>query len=181
MGTRTLIQKRALKKLRLQMDHSEEHKDWNSALNFAVVRSLHGLRHLRLSIAYSFISKDYEYLKNLFTGSSRNSYVEGLEKIATLPLTRVELVVRRPDYAEFLDGYEDLWSKAERTDYAEGLRNLLLDPKGAEVYKQKQMEVKERRRSKSPSILDHVGFHDPAIRNKLTNALKATSSDFVWE
>lgn len=162
------------------MDHSEEHKDWNSALNFAVVRSLHGLRHLRLSIAYSFISKDYEYLKNLFTGSSRNSYVEGLEKIATLPLTRVELV-RRPDYAEFLDGYEDLWSKAERTDYAEGLRNLLLDPKGAEVYKQKQMEVKERRRSKSPSILDHVGFHDPAIRNKLTNALKATSSDFVWE
>ena len=75
----------------------------------------------------------------------RTSYVEGLGKIATLPLTRVELVVRSPDYVEFVDGYEDLWSKVERTEYAEGLLNLLPDPKGAEVYKQKQMEVKERR------------------------------------
>ncbi len=50
MGARTLIQTRALKRLRFQMDYSEEHKDWNSALNFAAVRSQHGLRHSRLSI-----------------------------------------------------------------------------------------------------------------------------------
>ena len=132
METRTLIQKRTLKKLRLQMDYTEGHKEWNSALNFAVLRSLHGLLHLRLSV-------EYEYPMKRFTGPYRISYAEGLEKIATLPLTHVEVGVKYMSYIDDEDDDEMRWLKAERTEYAEGLRNLLLDPAGAEVYKQKQM------------------------------------------
>lgn len=147
VGTRSLIQKRTLKKLRFHMDWDMDgHEGWNSALNLAVIRSLQGLRQLRLRIDYELASEDYDHLKNRFIGPYCTSYIEGLKKVAILPLTRVEIVVRNPAYTEYNDGSENTWSKAERREYAEGLRNLLLDPKGAEVYAQKQIEVKERNR-----------------------------------
>lgn len=151
IGTRTLIQKRALKKLRFQMYwHQGGHKDWNSALNIALIRSLHGLRHLRLSIEYSLASKDYQFTKKNFTGPYRTIFKGGLEKIATLPLTHVEISVKDSVCTEE-DGYEHVWSEAERTDYAEGIRNLLLNPKGAEIYAQKQIEMKEIHRKQRES------------------------------
>ena len=171
METRTLIQKRTLKKLRLSMDYSLDHKEWNSALNFAVLRSLHGLRHLRLSIDFSLTSRGHVHLKNHFTGPYRTGYFETLEKIATLPLTHVEIGVTGTTYID--DKHDDViaWSKAEKTECAESLRNLLLDPRGAEVYEQKQMEVKEMRRKLQESmaavkaarrswILDRVPIRD---------------------
>ena len=67
------------------------------------------------------------------------TYVEGLSKLSTLPLTEVELVVRNPRYGNG----DESWSKADRQDFAQGLRNILLDPKGAEIYARDQAEKKE--------------------------------------
>lgn len=154
MGTRTVIQKRALKRLRLEMEwHLGGHKEWDSALSIAVIRSLHGLQHLRLNIGCSMRSKDYDNIKKRFTGLYGTIFVGGLEKIATLPLTSVEIFVKNTAHI-FEDGGENLWSEAERTEYAESIRSLLLNPKGAEVYAQKKMEMKEIRRKQWESVAE---------------------------
>lgn len=138
VGTRSLMQKRTLKKLRLEMDWDmAEHRDWNSVLNIAVVRSLQGLRQLRLQIDYALESKGFEYQKSTFSNSSPYclTHVICLKKVAILLLTHVEIVVKTSAYAESNDRYEKLWSKAERAEYAECLRTLLLDPKLKSTHK----------------------------------------------
>ena len=139
MGTRSLIQKRTLKKLRFEMnwDTQEEATRWNSALNITIIRSLQGLRQLRMCIYYSLGWRDYEFMKYRFTTPYGTSYVKGIERMAILPLTSVEIAVKSRR------SIEGNWSKAERTEYAEGLRKLLLDPRGAEVYAQRQMKLGE--------------------------------------
>ncbi len=80
----------------------------------------------------------YEYSKSnksLF----RNTYCEGLRKVSTLPLNKVEVVVRNPRY--ILE--HDLWTKADREEFAEGLREILLNPKGAQIYADDQLRQKE--------------------------------------
>lgn len=106
----------------------DEHKFWTSSLNMAIIQSLQGLRHLRLHTDHGLALEDYDLLKNRFTSLHCTSYVESLEKIANLPLTSVEVVVKNPACTERKNRYENQWLKRERREYAEDLRNLLLDP-----------------------------------------------------
>ncbi|CAF9917826.1 hypothetical protein IMSHALPRED_003758 [Imshaugia aleurites] len=104
----------------------EEAKRWNRALNIAAIRSLQGLRQVRLRIHYILTSED-ENMKNCINVFNCPSSFEDLKKLAILPLSSIEIAVKNlPDIAVFR-------SKAERTEYAEGLHNLLLDPEGAEI------------------------------------------------
>ena len=80
----------------------------------------------------------YEYCKSnnlLFT----TAYCEGLHKVSTLPLTEVEIFIRNPKYIP----EHDLWTKADREDFAEGLRKILLNPEGAQIYADDQLRWKE--------------------------------------
>ena len=139
MMTRTIHQKRSIESIRLQMEfNSYGYKEWNTALNMPLVRSLYGLRRLRLRIEHEMDARTYEYAKShnlLFT----TSYCEGLQKVSTLPLTQVEIVARNPLYIP----EHDLWTKADREDFAEGLRKILLNPKGAQIYADDQLRRKE--------------------------------------
>ena len=66
-------------------------------------------------------------MKNCINVFNCPSSFEDLKKLAILPLSSIEIAVKNlPDIAVFR-------SKAERTEYAEGLHNLLLDPEGAEI------------------------------------------------
>lgn len=119
VGPRSLIQKRTLKKLRIQMDEAmDEHKFGTSSFNMAIIQSLQGLRHLRLHTDYGLALEDYDLLKNRFTSLYCTSYVESLEKIANLPLTSVEVVVKNPACTERKNRYENQWLKGERREYA---------------------------------------------------------------
>ncbi len=139
MMTRTVHQKRSIESIRLQMEFIfYGYKEWNTALNMPLVRSLSGLRRLRLRIEHEMDTKDYEYAKShdrLFT----TTYCEGLQKVSTLPLTEVEIVTRNPQYLP----EHDLWTKADREEFAEGLREILLNPKGAQIYADDQLRRKE--------------------------------------
>lgn len=106
----------------------DEHKDWTSSFNMAIIQSLPGLRHLRLHTDYGLALEDYDLLKNWFTSPYCTSYVESREKIANLTLTSVEVVVKNPACTERKNRYENQWLKGERREYAEDSRNLLFDP-----------------------------------------------------
>lgn len=54
---------------------------------------------------------------------------DGLRILSTLPLTEVDILVRNPSGAS-----EDaVWSKSDRKEYADGLRELLLEPRVSEL------------------------------------------------
>ncbi len=138
--TRTINQKRLIKILRLRMLSFEE-KKWNKALNMALVRSLSALRRLRLYIEYDVYWGDYEYAKsqNLLYGHNLlygTSHFSGLKKLSTLPLNDVNIVVQHSRHMSIDHG----WSEVERQEFAEGLRKILLNPKGASIYAEDQLK-----------------------------------------
>lgn len=137
--TRNINQKRSIKSLRLQMEwDTSDGKEWNQALNMALVKSVTGLRRLRLRIDHKLDATRYEWIKSnnlLYTITC----CEGLQKVSTLPLTEVEVVVKNPQFIS----EDDLWTKVDREDFAEGLRKILLNPKGAEIYADDQLKWKE--------------------------------------
>lgn len=140
MMTRNINQKRSIQSLRLQMEWvSYGEREWNKALNIALVRSLSGLRRLRLHIEHKMDPKEYEKAKS-YDRLYATTFYEGLKKLSTLPLTEVEIVVRNPKF----ESEDDLWTKLDRQDFAEGLRKILLNPKGAQIYAEDQLKWKER-------------------------------------
>ena len=143
MMTRTINQRRLIMSLRLQMESVfDAEYEWNRCLNMALVRSLSALRRLRLNIEHKPF-RSYESIKN-HNLSYITAYLEGLKKLSTLPLTEVEIVVEGSLY----ESEEHLWTKVERQDFAEGLRKILLDPKGAQIYAEEQLKWKEQCRRK---------------------------------
>ncbi|CAD6582110.1 MAG: hypothetical protein ASARMPREDX12_000758 [Alectoria sarmentosa] len=142
MMTLTINQRRLIKSLRLQMEWDMYmDKEWNNALNMALVRSLSGLRRLRLRIDQHMDARIYECAKsnkNIYT----SIFCKGLQKISTLPLTEAEVIVKNPQYWP----EDGVWTKADREEFAEVLRKLLLNPKGAEIYAKDQLKRKEERR-----------------------------------
>ena len=139
MMTRNIHQKRLIESLRLQMEWVD--KQWNKSLNMALVRSLSGLRRLRLNIEHKLLFGSYESEKSLNLPYP-TLHFDGLKKLSTLLLTEVEIVVETP-----VIGSEDhLWTKEDRQDFAEGLRTILLNPKGAQTYAEDELKWKEKRR-----------------------------------
>ena len=147
MDTRTTCQKRSLKKLRLQTNAVED-EDWSSVLSIKLIRSLVGLRSLRLQINLFMPAKRYEWIKaHGYDWNPREMQrrLKFVQRMKVLPLTEVEVFIG--DYSNLVD--ESLsWTAEDRTEYADVIRRTLLDPEGAEKYAQDQEDVKESNRQK---------------------------------
>lgn len=135
MMTRTLSQKRLIRNLRFEMEWVwVEEKPWNKAFSMPLVKSMIGLRTLRLNIFYD-MEELWHAVKDHFLQST--SFTEGLRKLSTLPLTDAEVVFR-------ISGHTSgLWQKADRDACAQKLRELLLNPDGADIYAEEQRRLKE--------------------------------------
>ncbi len=147
---RTTSQKQLMRKLRLQMDWIYiEYKDWNVALKMTLIRSMTGLRSLRLHINHSMEAVYYQELKA--RGSSLGLFrtPEFLDRLAILSLSDVEVFVSDlppciGDSRPQIPGVP--WTAEDRVEYTDGIRKKLLDPKGAELYAQDQERSNEFRR-----------------------------------
>ncbi|KAL8977180.1 MAG: hypothetical protein Q9177_006692, partial [Variospora cf. flavescens] len=146
MKTRNAHQKRLIHNLRFEMMHVnyKEEKEWNSALNMALVRSLTGLQTLRLQITYEIEKDIWDTTKDHFV--QQNSEFEGLRKLSILPLTSAEVVIRTSSdpFASFprASWHKGLWQQPEMDECAKQIRQLLLNPQGADIYAQRQAELK---------------------------------------
>jgi len=144
LETRNVHQKRLIHNLRLFIDWQYEPnvRDWNSSLDMASVRSLSGLRSLRLQIVYSLEARDRRSNHNLNDLLANSFYFEGLWRLSTLPLSNVEVAVRTSRF----DVKERWGDQHELDEVADGLKTMLLNPKGAEMYAAAQPELKYVRR-----------------------------------
>lgn len=137
MSNRNIGQRRLIRNLRFEMNWRwGEEKAWNSALSLALVRSLTGLRTLRLQIHYDMEEHLWHSVKDRFL--QMTSYCDGLRKLSTLPLTSAEVMFRTSSYRG-LSG----WRASDRTECAKRLQDMLLDPRGTDIYAQQQAALKE--------------------------------------
>lgn len=146
MKTRYSHQKRLIHNLRFEMHESySKEKKWNSALNMALVRSLTGLQTLRLKIIYDMERYLWDAIDDRFV--QQNSECEGLRKLSILPLTSAEVVIRTSSdpCAKFprASWQKGLWQQPDMDQWAKEIRQLLLNPQGADIYAQRQAELKE--------------------------------------
>ncbi|KAL8670980.1 MAG: hypothetical protein Q9168_004494 [Polycauliona sp. 1 TL-2023] len=134
MMTRTINQKRLVRSLRFEMDWGVDLlREWNKALNMMLVKSLIGLRTLRLNIMHHMMQRLWFREEDSFLAGI--SWVDGLWRLSTLPLTSAEVAFRVRDY-------DDLWQKADRDESTKRLQKILVNPKGAEVYAELQRQLK---------------------------------------
>ena len=106
-----------------------ESAEWNSALVMPVVRQLNGLRSLRLNIAFDTLEDSAHYLAGDELRGIR--LTTGLMKLSTLPLTSAEVFFRVDDLSR---AFENSWTETQRTECAQNLKDILLNPQGAEDY-----------------------------------------------
>lgn len=141
MSTRNVHQKRMLRNLRLEFEWSlpDSSKAWNSALIMPIVRSLSGLRNLRLFMSYDMGEALYTSVSNAYGWPVGSTLCEGLEKLSILPLQSVETAMISPKWSSTVGG----WTEAQKKAAAGRIRNLLLNPNGAEVYAEAQRKQKE--------------------------------------
>ena len=141
MTARTTHQKRLLRRLRLQMDWVWEEDDlFNRVLNPTLIRSLTGLRCLRLQINHSMDTAHYQGAKAREDelGLFQTRHLGFVRTMAVLPLVNVEVFVG--DRSQPLN-VDALWTAEDRVEYAEGIRRILLDPKVSEMFIQNKEEL----------------------------------------
>lgn len=131
LAKRTIHQARMMRNLRFEMDlaNYDFHKKvghiaWESAMNTTTVKSLAGLRNLRLQI---FLNTSFVPHSQKLKDSSTQCRgpLKSLGRLSTLPLTSVQVAVRQAPKAS-LNGQ---WSKNEWDAISDGLRKTLLIPK----------------------------------------------------
>ena len=122
-------------KLRLQIDwiSGTEDANWDEggAFNLSLIRSLRGLRKLRLCIGHHVPLNIFRVNADIQT-----SYTDSIARLAILPLTMVEVVVNDSSDAR-------PWTEVNRKRFAGSIRARLLDPEGARRYWQDRLELKE--------------------------------------
>lgn len=147
MSGRTTYQKELIKSLRLQMDWVwEEDKLWNVALDMGLLRSLTGLRSLRLQVNHRVPPGYNERAK--YWGSNINQFEQGhlelVHRMVIWPLKHVEVFVGDRSQPRNLD---TLWMVEDKKDYAEGILRILLDPDAATKFTPGLVEWEAHKRS----------------------------------
>ncbi|KAL8833126.1 MAG: hypothetical protein Q9170_004484 [Blastenia crenularia] len=157
MMTRSIYQKRLIRCLRLDMDWNDMGAaEWNSALGIGLIRSLSGLRTLRLRITYNMHGEIYQKVKDDLVQTAK--FCEGLRKISTLPLTSVEIAVTydpwwMPDDEDDDDDDDvNYWKQSDMDQFAKNLKEMLLNPHGAEIYAQQQQKLEGMSRDERMGI-----------------------------
>ena len=135
-------QKPLIQRLRLTLGNGSENPDmysdfwaWDRVLTMSTVKSLSRLRSLRVQILYTIDLSEFKYWSQRCSRLYQlypSTYSKGLHRLSTLTLTEVEVAVKVLYEAGFM------WKEDERRKYADGLRKLLLDPKGAEIFAQNE-------------------------------------------
>ena len=159
--TRTMNQKRLIRSLRFEMQWwlEQYYKEWNSALTMPVVRSLSGLRNLRVLITHDMEAELYEDSKNDLLDTT--SWCEGLRKLSTLPLTNVEVLVKSAG----LRISQRMWTHSDMKEVAAGLQEMLLNPEGAEVYAEQQRRLQEVMKRCREMEKERAAMRRPLPRN----------------
>ena len=161
MRCRTTHQKQLLRRLRLQVESSIEAKgSWNSVLDISVIRSLTGLKSLRLQFDCAIDADTYDQVKTHGATllMSQRLEVPWVDRLATLPLSEVEVFVSCLDDRVLWDQdgrcrlaelNDSLWTVQDRAEYAEEIRQRLLNPKGAELYAQWIKVIQNRKEARA--------------------------------
>ncbi|KAL8650956.1 MAG: hypothetical protein Q9210_003519 [Variospora velana] len=135
MMTRNIHQRRLIRSLRLEMewDCDEVDSAWNGALSKDLIKSLSGLRSLRLQVETDLDRENYRLVRKYFLQTTR--HCEGLRRLSTLPLDKVEVVVKLPTY-RIENDVNDLLPKSAREEIARDVEKMLLDSKAMEVHQE---------------------------------------------
>ncbi|KAL8847952.1 MAG: hypothetical protein Q9221_007017 [Calogaya cf. arnoldii] len=138
MMKRKISQKRLIGGLRFEMEWDcGLINEWNRNLSMTLVKSLIGLRTLRLNILYDMKQRLWKTTEDYFL--QHTSWTDGLRRLSTLPLTFAEVAFRVREWREE-DGDTSYWQKDDRAKCAKDLRKILLNPQGAEVYAENQRQ-----------------------------------------
>ena len=152
MDTRTTCQKRSLKKLRLQINCvANEEAAWSRVLGMKLIRSLVGLRSLRLQMNHITDVETYQWAKALGLEKMMQGRLVFVQKMKVLPLNEVEVFVG-DDSLRWPRAGAVMWAAEDRAEFAEAIRRVLLDPDGAEKYVQDQEELKEERKRERQAL-----------------------------
>ncbi|KAL8690380.1 MAG: hypothetical protein Q9218_004159 [Villophora microphyllina] len=147
MMTRNIHQKRLIRKIRLEMEWNRDFYviGWIRSLPIGLVRSLTGLRTLRLQIvhnmqadAYQNAAKDPKFPEGTFR-------CDALQKLSVLPLSAAEVAVRASETME-IRSVPGQWTARDRKETAGRLRAMLLNPRGAEAFAEAQRKEEELRK-----------------------------------
>ena len=128
MSTRTARQKRSLRKLQLHLDWEWDDggRVHNQVLSMRLIRSLAGLRILRLQIIEFMHAATFQQMKASGTSVVHTRHLPFLHKLAALSLTKAEVFVND----SMLYWYTNTkWTVEDRMEYAEEIRKILLNPK----------------------------------------------------
>ena len=94
MGARTACQKLFLKRLRLQINSvANEEALWSRVLGVTLIRSLRGLRSLRLQMNYLLESDGYQWIKARGLDKIMQTRLPFVQRMKVLPLNEVEVFV----------------------------------------------------------------------------------------
>ena len=110
---------------------------WNRALDMTLIKSLTGMRSLRLQINHSVEAglRDQANYQAIAWGNElalfKSEHLELVHRMAILPLINVEVFVgdRSPPF-----NLDTLWTAEDRKEYADAIRRIILDPNGAAKY-----------------------------------------------
>lgn len=146
MNDRTNHQKSLLKKLRLAMGFRPVGvPSWSKSLTMALVKSLQGLRFLWVSIHHrpQIRFETLEKIGVLIWTVFHATHLDGIRKLATLPLTWVRVSVTNKNLGDYdLSDLSKLWTQQQREKYADMIRTRLLAVDGAELFQQEKEEMK---------------------------------------
>lgn len=130
-ANRNTVQKQLWRSLRVNMDIDHFALDeWTRAFSLKTMRSIKNLRVLHAHISYDF----YQYIVDRWEQEEdrQNTPVSGLLKMMVLPWE----VVTATFFNDLRGVGRGAYIKAEtELEFAETLRNRLLDPKGPEIWK----------------------------------------------
>ena len=138
--TRSIKQKGMMRSLRLEMGWwTQDYEEWEMALTMQALNSLPNLRRLRLHITHKMDAQRYKEIKNSFLRSI--PWGDSMRKLSTVPWTSAEVHVRLP---ELLHHNKKWWTESDMKEVADMLRELLLNPEGAELYAEQQRQLQEK-------------------------------------
>ncbi|KAL8794943.1 MAG: hypothetical protein Q9195_002525 [Heterodermia aff. obscurata] len=148
MNERNNHQKSLIKKLRLAVKMGGiGSPSWSKPLTMPLVKSLQGLRFLWLAIHYrpDIDFATFENIGMLDITVFKSTLLDGVRKLATLPLTWVKVIVTNKNLGDY-DTYklprEKLWTQQQREKYGDVIRTRLLAVNGVELLQQENEELK---------------------------------------
>ena len=110
-----------------------EEGPWNRALDMTLIKSLTGMRSLRLQINHS-VEAGFHYQARAWGNELalfKSEHLELVHRMAILPLIDVEVYVGDRSPPLILGA---LWSAEDRKEYANVIRKIILDHNGAAKY-----------------------------------------------